>query len=99
MSKYRRRVFIDLFFQQWDAEKYANLGTMLCENYMQALRLLKDEGPALAHAKAHFGLEENQLEEFRAAEVEYFANLGKEPEYETKNMAYVELLQTLREMT
>ncbi|KAF9530494.1 hypothetical protein CPB83DRAFT_748578, partial [Crepidotus variabilis] len=25
MSAYRRRVFIDLFFKQWDADKYANL--------------------------------------------------------------------------
>ena len=32
-SAYRRQVFIDLFFKQWDEEKYQNLGLMLYNNY------------------------------------------------------------------
>ena len=32
-SAYHRQVFIDLFFKQWDEEKYQNLGLMLYNNY------------------------------------------------------------------
>lgn len=32
-SAYHRRVFIDLFFKQWDSDKYQNLGLMLYNNY------------------------------------------------------------------
>lgn len=41
MSPYRRRVFIDLFLQQWDREKYQNLATMIHNNYVQALDILE----------------------------------------------------------
>ncbi|KAJ3872118.1 hypothetical protein F5051DRAFT_445496 [Lentinula edodes] len=46
MSSYRRRVFIDMFLQQWDREKYHNLATMLHNNYIQALNILQNEEPA-----------------------------------------------------
>jgi hypothetical protein len=98
MTRYRRRVFIDLFFRQWDAEKYENLGTMLLNNYQQALRILEHDVPALAHAKQHFNIQEEDLEAWHQEEVQYFSTLGQEPEEDVHKLAYVELLQELREI-
>ncbi len=50
MSAYRRRVYIDMFFKQWDEDKYLNLGLMLYNNYVQALGIVDSEGKALADA-------------------------------------------------
>ncbi|KAG6884740.1 hypothetical protein C0992_005852 [Termitomyces sp. T32_za158] len=97
MSKHRRRVFIDLFFQQWDQEKYESLGTMLYNNYTQALRIINDDGPELARAKQEFNIQEGDLEKWRLDEKEYFSTLGKEPEEHVLKIAYVERLRELRE--
>ena len=98
MSRYRRRVFIDLFFQQWDADKYANIGNMLHNNYVQALKIIQDEEPALYHAKQSLNIDEGDLERWHDEEVDYFKTLGKEPEYDIYRVTYVELLQKYREI-
>ena len=98
MSKYRRRIFIDLFFQQWDAEKYSNLGNMLYNNYVQALKILEEDGPALEHAKQSLNIMEGDLERWQEEEIVYFRNLGKEAEYDIHRVAYVELLQKYRDV-
>jgi hypothetical protein len=98
MSKYRRRVFIDLFFQQWDADKYENLGKMLLGNYRQALQIIEDEEPALEHAKKSLQINDGDLEKWHVEEVDYFATLGQEPEHDIHKIAYVELLQELRDI-
>ncbi|KAG6895281.1 hypothetical protein C0992_002165 [Termitomyces sp. T32_za158] len=97
MSKHRRRVFIDLFFRQWDEEKYENLGTMLLNNYTQALRIINDDGPEFTRAKQEFNVQEGDLEKWRLDEKEYFSTLGKEPEGHLLKIAYVERLRELRE--
>lgn len=98
MSKYRRRMFIDKFFQQWDAEKYENLGTMLLNNYRQALDIIEQDGPALTHAKETLNIQEGDLDLWQADEMNYFLTLGQEPEENIHKIAYVELLQELRDL-
>ncbi|KAG6876879.1 hypothetical protein C0993_012378 [Termitomyces sp. T159_Od127] len=65
---------------QWDQEKYESLGTMLYNNYTQALHIIKDDGPKLAHAKQEFNIQEGDLGKWRLNEKEYFLTLRKEPE-------------------
>jgi len=98
MSAYCCRVFIDLFFKQWDAEKYQNLGNMLFNNYKQALQIIKDEQLALDNAKNSLGIKDGELEKWQKEEAEYFSTLGQEPERDILKIAYVELLQELREI-
>ncbi|KAG6893906.1 hypothetical protein C0992_008231 [Termitomyces sp. T32_za158] len=96
MSKHRRRIYIDFFFQQWDEEKYENLGLMLLNNYNQALRILEVDGPELERAKEQFNIHDGDLKKWRLEEKEYFLTLGKEPEEHLLKIAYVECLQELR---
>ena len=98
MTRYRRRVFIHNFFQQWDDEKYANLGEMLHNNYVQALQIIESEVPALEHAKESLGIGEGDLERWHEEEVIYFSTLGQEPEYDVHRVAYVEALQQFRDI-
>jgi Kyakuja-Dileera-Zisupton transposase len=96
MSAYRRRVFYDLFFKQWDAEKYANLGTMLYNNYTQALRIIDDGEVAVQEAVRSLNIAGGDLDKWIIEEADYFSKLGKEPEWDIHAMAYVELLQEWR---
>jgi hypothetical protein len=97
-SAFNRRVFIDLHFRNWDKEKYKNLGTMIYNNYVQAPTILKEEMVALAEAKASLGIKDGELELWQKEQKEYFETLGEEPAYNVLSVAYVELLQKLRDL-
>lgn len=97
-SAFRRRLAIDAFFQQWDEDKYLNLGTMILNNYKQALRILNEESIALEEAKKTLEIQPGDLEKWRNEEVAYIAELGKESEADVLAVAYVELLQQLDEL-
>lgn len=98
MTRYRRRVFIDQFFRNWDSDKYTNLGIMLHNNYVQAIRIIDEEVPALTHAKEVLNIGEGDLEQWHIEEVDYFRNLGKEPGHDVHRAAYVDALQSYREI-
>lgn len=95
-TAYRRRVFIDMFFRQWDEDKYLNIGTMLYNNYCQALNIVEAESVALAHTLRSLDISEEDLEKWESEEAAYFKTLGQEPEWDVHAVAYVELLQELR---
>lgn len=97
-SAYRRRLAIDAFFQQWDEDKYSNLGIMLLNNYKQALRILGEESLALEEAKKTLGIQPGDLEKWQDEEAAYVAELGKESDADLVAVAYVELLQQLNEL-
>jgi len=94
-SAFRHRVFIDMFFRQWDEDKYHNLGTMLLNNYKQALDIITLDGTALAEAKVSLGIQDGDIEHWREEENTYFKTLGSEPEWDVFAVAYVEHLQKL----
>ncbi|RDB30732.1 hypothetical protein Hypma_005887 [Hypsizygus marmoreus] len=96
MTAYRRRVFIDLYFQQWDAEKYQNLATMLHRNYLQALKIIETNTLDIQHVLELRSLDETTIKSFIDDERQYFEGLGKEPEDDLHAIAYVELLEELR---
>ncbi|KAH9931189.1 hypothetical protein B0H21DRAFT_699872 [Amylocystis lapponica] len=97
-SAYRRRIFIDMFFQQWDDDKYANLGTMPYNNYVQALDIINTKGLALADALQSLGISLGDLKTFGEEEDQYFQTVGDETPWDVHAMAYVELLQELRDV-
>lgn len=96
MSPYRRRLVIDAFFRQWDEDKYENLGTFILNNYKQALTTLDRDIPALEDAMRKFSLTDADLDLWEKEEAKFFSQLGKEPESNTLQVEYVELLQTLQ---
>jgi len=95
-TAYRRRLFINLYLRQWDADKYENLATWLYNNYVQALKIVNEETLALEHAIESLGIAgTEELEHWQAEELEYLQTLGKEDDYDVMAIAYVERLQEL----
>lgn len=97
-SAYRRRLYIEMHFSQWDEDKYSNLATMLRNNYYQALGIINSDGHAVEQAKRSMDIKDEDLDLWKAERDEYFQTLGDEPESKVRAIAYVELLQKLREL-
>ena len=95
MSAYRRRIFIDMFFRQWDADKYQNLGTFLLNNYSQALKIIEEDSLDVQTSLASLNLSCEDLERYSSDQLSYFQKLGKESEDDIHAIAYVGLLEEL----
>ncbi|KAG1783675.1 hypothetical protein EV702DRAFT_1040208 [Suillus placidus] len=89
-TAYCHSVFLDLFFKQWDDDKYLNLATMIYYNYKQSINIIASESLALDGAKVSLGIQDGDLEAWRQEEIEYIACLGKETEWDIHAMTYVE---------
>ncbi|KAG1737020.1 hypothetical protein EDB19DRAFT_1829738 [Suillus lakei] len=83
--------YIDIY---WDEDKYLNLGNMLNRNYIQARQIIDEQQIAIWEAKISqprfhltWSLEQSH----------YLATAGHEAEWDIHAIAYVELLQKLRE--
>lgn len=97
-SAFNRRRFIELFFKQWDEDKYINLGNFLYTRYQRALEVIKTDTPALHDAMQSLNITFANIEKWATEEREYFSTLGEEPEWDIHAVAYVERLQELREI-
>jgi hypothetical protein len=95
-SKYRRRMLLDLFLHQHDSDKYAALGTMLRNNYKQAVDIITTKTPILESLLAAMKVTRSDLDRWQGEQASYFAQVGKEPTEDIHRVAYVELLQELR---
>lgn len=95
-TAYRRRVYIDMFFRQWDEDKYLNLGTMLLGNYRQALSIIANDSLALNDTLVTLGITTSDLDNWQDEEAKFFSTLGQEPAWDVHAMAYVELLLGLK---
>lgn len=94
-SAYHRRIFIDMFFQQWDEDKYRNLALMLLNNYRQALSIIKDEGAAVEETMVAMDITFADLEQWHTEQAAFFETIGEESRWDVHAVAYVELLQEL----
>ena len=92
-SPYHRHVLIDLFYQQWNDEKYGNLSLMLYNNCVQALKIINEESVTLADTMQALGVSRKDLDEWSAEEQHYFATLGQECPWDVHAVVYVEKLQ------
>ncbi|KAI9068752.1 hypothetical protein FKP32DRAFT_1671949 [Trametes sanguinea] len=96
VSHYRRTSLINLFFHQWDDEKYAHLGLMLYKNLVQALRIVHEQGPILEKALESLQLLREDLYMFAVEEQKFFLQLCDKQDSNLHRVAYVEALQELR---
>lgn len=96
-SKYNRHQAIELFFKQWDEDKYLNLVRLLYDRYRRALSFIANDVPVLEEYMASANISYKDLERWENEEREYIATLGQEPEWDVFAVAYVELLQQLQE--
>lgn len=92
-TKYRRRVFLELYMKQADEDKYLQLGNMLLGNYQQVLDIINDEGTLLQETLADTNLSTTDLDQWQIEQREYFdQNLGIETDENIHRVTYVELL-------
>ena len=84
-----------MFFQQWDDNKYQNLGLMLFNNYKQALSIIDDDGSAVEEAVQSLRIQTSDLETWHQEQTEFFETIGEESSWDVHAVAYVELLQEL----
>ncbi|KAI0652680.1 hypothetical protein C8Q79DRAFT_997654 [Trametes meyenii] len=93
---YHRRMIIDMFFKQWDDDKYVNLATMLLNNYKQALKIIEDYSVEVDAALIRLGSSRDDLIQWQEEEVAYFASVGHERPGDIAAVEYVTLLRELR---
>ena len=98
-SAYNRRIFIDMFLQQWDSDKYQHLALMLFNNYKQALSIIDVEGSAVQETVDVLGIELSDLEAWHHQQVKFFETIGEESPWDVHAITYVELLQDLDSAT
>lgn len=94
-SAYHQRVYIDMFFQQWDDDKYRNLASMLFNNYQQALSIIRDEGSAVEEMMQELGIGPTDLKMWHREQAQFFETIGEESPWDIHAIVYVELLQEL----
>ncbi|THG92734.1 hypothetical protein EW026_g8267 [Hermanssonia centrifuga] len=91
-SQFHWKQALDLFFMQWDEEKYAELSKFLFNNYKQALQILKDFTPEVNRMKTLLGLEDDDIKKWAHEEHKFLLDLKDEPEERVLESAYVEAL-------
>ena len=87
-----------MHFKQWNKDKYLNLATMLTNNYRQAFEIIKNDGRAVEQVKHSLGVTDDDMEAWKVEQEEYFSTLGDESDGKVRMIAYVELLQKLRQL-
>ncbi|KAF8510448.1 hypothetical protein JB92DRAFT_3083613 [Gautieria morchelliformis] len=92
-TAFHRTQFIDLFFGQWDADKYENLGRFLLNNYQQALEILHDMPVRLESLLPGRHLSDAHFSKWLEEERTYLLSKKQEPEENIMASQYVELLR------
>jgi hypothetical protein len=96
-TAYRRRLYIDMHFRQWDEEKYRNLGTMILNNYRQALRIILEDQLTLDETLNTRNVSVDDLDRWQEQQTAFFATVGQEPVEDIHRITYVDLLQQYRQ--
>ncbi|EIW74685.1 hypothetical protein CONPUDRAFT_159976 [Coniophora puteana RWD-64-598 SS2] len=97
-SAYKRRQAIEMYFVQWDEDRYLVIADGLLRHYKQALKILTDESPALDHTKRALNVTDADLTNWRTEQSTFLATSGQESTWDVHAVAYVEMLQELWEV-
>ncbi|KAG8911652.1 hypothetical protein FRC02_006489 [Tulasnella sp. 418] len=89
---FHRLQTIDAQFRQYDADKYASLGSFILNNYKQALNIVEEYGDIFSQLYNLEHIKSRDFEKWNAEEEAYLSGLKKEPEEETLAIAYAEAL-------
>ncbi|KAF8498309.1 hypothetical protein BU17DRAFT_72352 [Hysterangium stoloniferum] len=93
-TMYHRRQFIDMYFCQWDSDKYENLATLLLSNYQQALETIDEMTMCQTIlTAAEREIPHTQFMEWLNEERVYLTSKASEPKEDISCIEYVELLQ------
>ncbi|KAI0749268.1 hypothetical protein C8Q80DRAFT_1269169 [Daedaleopsis nitida] len=92
-SRYHRRVNIDIYFQQWDEDKYMNLGNTIYNFYRHAIDNINNNAYELQQWLAQTGRTLEDLGAWEKEEAAYFAQLGKVAEADRYAVEYVTRLR------
>ncbi|KAI0349369.1 hypothetical protein OH77DRAFT_1514920 [Trametes cingulata] len=95
-SRFHQRVIINMFFKQWDDDKYANLANMLLDNYRQALKIIDEDSATVQEALRQLQYSPEDLAHWEKEETVYFASVGTEDPASAAAVEYVTLLRELR---
>ncbi|KAG1726020.1 uncharacterized protein EDB91DRAFT_1086933 [Suillus paluster] len=96
VSHFHWKQFLDLHFDQWDCDKYLELSRFLCNNYVQALKIIEDYMALLEEFKSWKSLADQDFIQWHQEEVEFLSNLAIEPPSDVLAVAYIEELEKLR---
>lgn len=96
-SHYHWLQALDLGIQQWDDDKYHELGKFLYNNVRQALRIKQEYEPILREFKLRTGYSVADIESWNGQELAYLQSLQAEPEEVGIKMDYVAILGDLAE--
>ncbi|KAI0751728.1 hypothetical protein C8Q80DRAFT_1098477 [Daedaleopsis nitida] len=86
---------IDLHFNQWNRNRYLELGRFSYNNYRQALAIIEEYTPLVDAFKNERHLEDSDFERWIEEEHEYLQSLSKEPDEDVLKVAYVESILDL----
>jgi hypothetical protein len=70
---------------------------MLYRNYIQAHQIIDAQQITVREAKTSLGISDNDIKTWSLEQSHYLATAGHEAEWDIHAIAYVELLQKLRE--
>lgn len=96
-NTFHRHQALDSHFRHWDAEKYANLGTFLLNNYKQALLAQRNCRQIVLEYLELNNLTEDVFSQWLAEEKDHLQGLTREPEADTLAVTYVETLDEYAE--
>ncbi|KAI6015494.1 hypothetical protein BKA83DRAFT_4498752 [Pisolithus microcarpus] len=94
-SEFHWKQFLDLHFNQWDADKYLELSRFLYNNYKQALCIIQTHPAELERFKRSKDLTDNNFESWHREELEYLKRCAGESDATSIAAQYVELLEKL----
>ncbi|KAF8432351.1 hypothetical protein L210DRAFT_3413994, partial [Boletus edulis BED1] len=94
-SYFHWKQFLDLHFDQWDKDKYLELGKFLFNNYKKALRIIKKYGSELDHFKAATNITDADFIAWLEEEKQYLRDCAQESRETTTAFKYAELLDKL----
>ncbi|KAI0798232.1 hypothetical protein C8Q75DRAFT_802118 [Abortiporus biennis] len=72
-SPYQRHLFIHVFFQQWDWEKYANSANFLYNNLRQAFKIIKEDLVTLEQIMASLNITDADIDAWEKEEISFFS--------------------------
>lgn len=78
-SLFCRQLYIKTYFQQWDEDKYSNLGIFLLNNYKQALSIIRRDSVVLSETLATLKVDHQTLDMWEKEELTYFETLSQKP--------------------
>ncbi|EIW79823.1 hypothetical protein CONPUDRAFT_155220 [Coniophora puteana RWD-64-598 SS2] len=84
---------LDLFFQQWDDDRYSELSAFLYRKYKQALKLIADNAPQVQALCQRLSITTAEIDTWPDLERSFLANLKEVPDERKVAAEYIRALE------